>query len=83
MSERRMINIPIGNKIIKAVIEPDGDYLLLTAVDLPLYAVGGTEGEAIEGLNHEIVSLYEDLMEDDNFTDDWIPIKQYLIEIFK
>ncbi len=65
---------------IDVVVEPDGDNYLARCPALPLYGYGASEDEAIEMLKREIESVYEDLMEDDSFTDDWKPIKDYLEE---
>ena len=50
---------------------------------MPLYGYGETEGEALDNLKAEIESLYFDLMEDDNFSPDWIEIKERLNQIIE
>jgi predicted RNase H-like HicB family nuclease len=65
-------------KPISAIVEIDGDEYLARTVDIPLYAVGKTDSEALDGLRQAIESLHEDLMEDDNFSGDWLRIKEYL-----
>ena len=34
-------------------------------------------------LKNEIETLYSDLMEDDNFSEDWLKIKIYLMRLIK
>ena len=66
---------------LDAVIEPDGDGFIARTVDLPLYGSGEDVIEAVDMLKREIVSLYEDLMEDDDFSDEWLKIKVFLKKI--
>ncbi len=60
------------------VVEPDDGGFIARCVDLPLYGYGDDVIEAVGNLKFEIESLYEDLMEDDNFTEDWLKIKAFL-----
>ena len=54
-------------------LEPDADGFIAKCPDLPtLYGYGDDKTEAINNLKFEIASLYEDLSEDDNFTEDWL-----------
>jgi len=60
-------------------LEPDADGFIAKCPDLPtLYGYGDDKDEAINNLKFEIDSLYEDLMKDDNFTQDWLEIKSFL-----
>ena len=72
----------LPNKELKApievVVERDGDALLARTLELPLYGQGNDAIDAIAALKYEIESLYDDLMEDDNFSDEWLKIKEYL-----
>ena len=65
---------------LDAIIEPDGDGFIARTTDLPLYAFGDDTVEAVDSLKHEIESLYNDLMKDDEFTEDWLRIKAFLKE---
>ncbi len=73
------------NKTLKRplaiVVEPDSDGYIARTPDIPVYGFGDDQVEAIETLKSEIESLYNDLMEDDEFTDDWLSIKQFLREL--
>ncbi len=60
------------------VVEPDDDGFIARRADLPLYGYGDDVIEAVGNLKFEIESLYDDLMEDDNFTEDWLRIKTFL-----
>jgi len=59
-------------------VKPDEDGYIAESVNLPLYGCAATRNDAIEMLKREIESLYNDLSEDDNFTDDWLRVKRYL-----
>jgi len=65
---------------LDVIVEPDDDGFLARTPDFPLYGYGKDRMEAIEMLKREIESLYEDLMEDDNFSEEWINIKRFLTE---
>jgi len=65
---------------LTAIVEPDGDGFIARSPDLPLYGYSEDRMEAIEMLKDEIESLYEDLMEDDNFSEDYLKIKHFLID---
>lgn len=60
------------------IVEPDDNGIIARCADLPLYGYGDDATEAINNLKFEIDSLYDDLMEDDNFTEDWLKIKSFL-----
>jgi len=76
----------LPNKILKSPldivveIDGDGDGYVARAVDLPIYGNGDDPIEAIDMLKREIESLYDDLMEGDDFTEDWLKIKRFLAE---
>jgi uncharacterized protein YqgQ len=65
---------------LTAIIEPDGEGFIARSVDLPLYGYSEDRIEAIEMLKDEIESLYEDLMEDDDFNEDYLRIKHFLAD---
>ena len=65
---------------LDAVVEPDADGFIARTVDLPLYGSGDDVVEAIDALKCEIESLYNDLMEDDEFNEEWLRIKKFLEE---
>jgi predicted RNase H-like HicB family nuclease len=65
---------------INIVIEEDDGGYLARCPALPLYGCGDSVDEAVGMLQREIESLYEDLLEDDSFTEDWRPVKAYLEE---
>lgn len=66
---------------LDTIIEPDDDGFIARCPDLPLYGFGDDRIEAIEALKNEIESLYDDLMKNDNFTEDWLQIKEFLSKI--
>jgi len=74
----------LPNKILKSpldiVVEADGDGYIARSVDLPIYGNGDDPIEAIDMLKREIESLHDDLMNGDDFTDDWLKIKRFLAE---
>lgn len=63
---------------IDAILERDGEGFIARTIELPLYGYGSDPIDAIEMLKNEIESLYDDLMEDDDFTADWLKNKNYL-----
>ena len=74
----------LPSKILKSpldiVVEADGDGYIARTVDLPLYGNGDDPIEAIDMLKREIESLYDDLMNGDDFTEEWLKIKRFLAE---
>ena len=68
-------------KPIDMIVEPDEDGYIARTVDFPLYGSGDDELEAVVNLKYEIESLFKDLMEDDNFSEEWINYKNFLKEI--
>ncbi|MCK6623322.1 MAG: hypothetical protein HUU32_20225 [Calditrichaceae bacterium] len=66
---------------LEAVLETDDGGYIVRTVDLPLYAYGDDPIEAIQNLKYEIESLYADLMEDDNFSEEWLNCKHFLKKI--
>jgi hypothetical protein len=72
------LNAPIG-----VSLQRDGDGFIAEAENLPLYGYGDTYGEALGNLKADIESLYFDLLEDDNFTSEWLDIKAYLSSLMR
>jgi hypothetical protein len=66
------------SKPLGIIVEPDADGFIARTPDLPIYGFGDDIIEAIDALKAEIESLYEDLMEDDDFTKDWLSVKKIL-----
>jgi predicted RNase H-like HicB family nuclease len=67
-----------GEDHLSVIVEPDYGGFIAKMPDLPVYGYGDDREEAINNLKIEIESLYEDLMQDDNFTDEWLQIKEFL-----
>ena len=66
---------------LDVIVEPDDGGFTASSVDLPLYGYGDSAWEAVESLKREVESLYEDLMEDDNFAEEWLRRKEFLRSI--
>ncbi len=66
---------------LNAILEDDSDGFICRLIDIPLYGFGDDRLESVENLKYEIESLYNDLMEDDNFSDEWLEYKRFLNEI--
>jgi len=66
---------------LDVIVEQDDGGFIARSVGLPLYGYGEDPNEAIEMLSREIESLYEDLLEDDDFSDKWLRIKRFLSEV--
>lgn len=63
---------------LDAIVEQGDDGFIARITDVPLYGYGDDPVEAIDALKCEIESLYDDLMEDDDFTEEWLTIKDFL-----
>lgn len=63
---------------ISVVLERDDDGYIAKISQLPLYGFGDTKKEALDHLKFEIESLYAELNEDDNFTDEWLKYRDWL-----
>jgi hypothetical protein len=73
MLETKRLRSPLD-----VIIEEDGEGFIAIAVDLSLFGYGDDRIEAIDALKFEIESLYSDLLEDDNFTEEWLSTKNFL-----
>jgi len=72
---KRNLKVPID-----VIVEQDDEGFLARTIDLPLYGYGDDPIDAIDSLKYEIESLYNDLMEDCEFTEEWLKIKDFLRE---
>ena len=80
------INLLVTKRIdppIEATIEPDDGGFIARATDFNLFGYGDDPIEAINALKCEIESLYNDLMEDNDFSADWLAVKAFLKERVK
>lgn len=57
--------------------DEDGSFII-ECPELKVYSSGDSRKEAVENIIDNIVTLYEDLMENDDYSDDWLEIKQKL-----
>jgi len=78
----RLINFDL-NTSLNIIIEPDGEGFIARSPDFPLYGYSNDFIESIEMLKREIESLYEDLIENDDYTEEWLKIKSFLKNILK
>ena len=62
------------------IVETDGEEFIARAIDLPLYGHGQDPVESIQMLKREIESLYDDLINDEDLTEDWRRIKSFLLK---
>ncbi len=78
----RISRLPNRNLVspLDAVVEPDGDGYIARTIDLPLYGNGEDPIEALDNLRANIEELYEDLLREDEFTEEWLSVKRFLIE---
>lgn len=63
---------------LDAYIERDGNDFIAKTIDLPLYGYGEDVIDAVDMLKREVESLYYELQEDDNFSEEWLQIKNIL-----
>lgn len=69
---------------VSVLISMDDDEFIANAPDLPeLYGCGETTFEAVEMLKNEILSLYEDLNSDEEFTEDWHSVRAFFDRILR
>lgn len=59
-------------------IEYDEIYYIAKSLDLPIYAIGEDVKEAVNNLKIELEELYYELIEDDNFSEEWLKYKKLL-----
>jgi len=63
-----------------AVSEPDENGYIARTAEIPLYGVGDTPEEAVDMLKREIEPLFDDLRENDQFTEEWLRIKKFPLD---
>ena len=64
---------------LSVLVEADDAAYIARCPDLPqLYGYGESEHEAVESLRREIESLWADLQEDAEFSDEFLAVKQIL-----
>jgi predicted RNase H-like HicB family nuclease len=74
----------LPHKILKVpldvLVEPDEQGFLARTPDLPLYGYGQDRIEAIDMLKSEIESLFDDLLENNHLSAEWLNVKTFLKE---
>lgn len=60
------------------ILERDGEGFIARTLEIALYGYAVDAFEAVSALKYEIENLYDELMEDDNFTEEWLRIKEFL-----
>jgi len=74
----------LPNSILKApldvLVEPGERGFVARTPDLPLAGYGHDRMEAIDMLKGEIESLFEELRENDDVSEEWLGIKKFLTE---
>ena len=63
---------------LNAIIEHDADSFIVRSPDLPVFGFADDLLDAISSLKREIESLYYELLEDDNFSPQWLGYKEFL-----
>lgn len=66
---------------LSVLVERDENLYLAQTIDFPLYGIGDTPAEAVDALKWELEALYAELMEDDNFSEEWLNRKNLLSAI--
>jgi predicted RNase H-like HicB family nuclease len=65
---------------IECILTPNEDgSILIECPSLQLYSSGDTRAEAIENIEENIISLFDDLSENDDFSEDWLRVKSNLL----
>jgi len=62
---------------LDVIVEPDDEGFIARCVDLPLFGYGDDQYEAVECLRKEIDSLYHDLIQDEDATEEWLQIRRF------
>ncbi|MCB5261103.1 MAG: hypothetical protein LHW59_07805 [Candidatus Cloacimonetes bacterium] len=57
--------------------------ILIECPSLQLNSTGATRTEAIENIEENIVCLFEDFSESDDFSEDWLKIKSELLSYMR
>jgi hypothetical protein len=74
----------LANNILNApldvLVEPDERGFVARTPDLPLAGYGKDRSEAIDMLKNEIESLFEELRDNDDVSEEWLGIKEFLTE---
>ncbi len=68
------------SKVFECTVSSNEDgSILIECPLLQLYSTGDTRAEAIENIEENIVCLFDDLSESNDFSDDWLKIKSDLL----
>jgi predicted RNase H-like HicB family nuclease len=74
----------LPHKILKSpldvLVERDDQGFLARTPDLPLYGYGEDRIEAIDMLKREIESLFDELLENNHLSEEWLNIKRFMTE---
>jgi hypothetical protein len=74
-------SLALGQPLV-VTVEPDGDIYIARTSALPdLYGTGDSVDAAKDSLGREIESLWNDLNEDEEFTEEWRDIRARLAQI--
>ena len=63
---------------IEITVEPDDNGFIAKMIDFNLYCYDNTEDLAIEGLKWEIEDAFNDLLDDNNLTNEWNKFREYI-----
>jgi len=64
---------------LTVLVQRDGSQMLAELEEIPLlYGIGDTIGQALTFLKEEVEALYQELNEDENFSQDYLEIKRFL-----
>jgi len=76
-----LVNYRLSSSL-HVVVEPDSEGFIARCPDIPqLYGHGEDVFEAVEMLKIEIETLYDDLEEGENFSDEWLRLKEFFQKI--
>jgi len=69
----KSLNIPFD-----VYVQPDDSGFIAEIPRFTLFGFGDTMEEAIENIKYELEALYEELNQDDDFTEEWLEIREFL-----
>jgi hypothetical protein len=76
------LNVLIHKRLkipLDVLVEPDANGFIARTIDFPLYGFADNPFEALTILKREIEMVYDELVADNDFTPDWLRIKEFLV----
>jgi predicted RNase H-like HicB family nuclease len=75
----KVVDKSLNVSLMGTVHYEDGEYVA-ELLDMPLFSVGKSKKKAIKNLQYELDTLYTELMEDDNFSEEFLTYKDFFLK---